>query len=161
LAKKPTERFAAMQEFAAALERCLPGTVECRGATPGPGARPDPSPTGKAIQPSRQSGSEEAARLHLAARYYLEKRTEEGVRKSINLYYQLLDNDPSFAVAWAGLALAYHALSVRGHASPTIASPKGKSAALRALELDDSLADAHTALAAILTGYDWDFAGAE
>jgi tetratricopeptide (TPR) repeat protein len=112
-------------------------------------------------RPSVPRAGDEGNRLYLAARYFLDKRTEEGNRRSIATYYQLLDKDPAFAPAWAGLAFAYHLLGVRGHASPTSASPKGKSAALQAIDLDDSLGEAHTALAVILLDYDWDFHGAE
>lgn len=103
----------------------------------------------------------EISRLYLAARYYLEKRTEEGLRTSIATYYRILDIDPSLALAWAGLASAYRHLSVWGHASPTSVCPKAKSAALRAIDLDDSLGEAHTTLAAVLMEYEWDLVQAE
>ncbi len=157
LAKKPAERFASMQAFAAALEGWLNSTAARSAADDAPGAR---APQ-EGRNPGQAPRSDEVSRLYLTARYFLEKRTEESNRKSIATYYQILDRDPSFAPAWAGLAFAYHLLGVRGHASPTSASPKGKSAALQALELDDSLAEAHTSLAAILLDHDWDFAGAE
>ncbi len=161
LAKKPAERFASMQEFATALEGHSHRTGAPSARTPGPGVRPDPLPIRKARSLGPPPGGDDAYRLYLAACYFLEKRTEEGLRKSIALYYQLLDKDPTFALGWAGLGFAYHLLSVRGYSSPNYASPKGMSAALRAIDLDDSLAEAHTTLGAILTGYLWDFAGAE
>ncbi len=64
-------------------------------------------------------------------------------------------------MAWAGLADAYNQLALWGHAPPTTACPKGKSAALRAIELEEHLPEAHSTLANILKDYDWDFTGAE
>src|SRR5262249_38868182 len=87
--------------------------------------------------------------------------TEEGLRKSIEFFNQALDRDPTYALAWAGLADAYHQLGHWGLAPPGTAYPRGKRAALRAIELDESLTEAHLALAVILKDYDWDFAGAE
>jgi tetratricopeptide (TPR) repeat protein len=103
----------------------------------------------------------EASRLCLKGRYHWNKRTERGLRESIAFFYQALDRDPTDARAWAGLADAYHQLGIWGHAPPTSACPRAKSAALKAIELDDSLEEAHAALAVVLKDYDWDFAGAE
>jgi tetratricopeptide (TPR) repeat protein len=141
---------------------------------PGPtlekGAESSQRSPGIAIHPAEPaSGAVEATpprdpeiqRLNLAAQYYLNKRTEEAHRKSIATYVQVLDKDPSSAWAWADLAAAYHLLGVRGYASPTNACPKAKSAALRAIALDNSLGKAHSILASIMLEYDWDLAGAE
>lgn len=156
LAKNPAERFASMQDFATALQGCLR-----RNASDCKPAPTTPAPAGNVVGSAGPPASDDVRRLCLAARYFLEKRTEDGNRKSIATYYEVLDKNPSYAPAWAGLAFAYHLLGVRGHASPTGASPKGKSAALHAIELDPSLAEAHTNLGIILMDYDWDFAGAE
>jgi tetratricopeptide (TPR) repeat protein/predicted Ser/Thr protein kinase len=103
----------------------------------------------------------EAHRLCLNGRYYWNKRTEDGLRKSIACYYQALDEVPTHALAWTGLADAYHQLGLWGHAPPISTGPRAKSAALKAIELDGSLGEAHTALAVILKDFDWDFDGAE
>lgn len=157
LAKKPAERFASMQEFAHALE----GNSWRAAEQPASGARFDRPPAADVPQLASTPERDEKQRLCLAARYYLEKRTEESHRKGIGTYTQILDKDPTFAPAWAGLAFAYHLLSVRGSASPTNACPKAKSAALRALAMDNSLGEAHSVLATILMEYDWDLTGAE
>jgi tetratricopeptide (TPR) repeat protein len=104
---------------------------------------------------------DEAYRLYLEGRYHWNKRTEDGLRKSIATFYQALDQNPNYAPAWAGLADAYQQLGLWGHAPATTASSKAKSAALRAIELDDSLVEAHSTLAVILKDYEWDFSGAE
>jgi serine/threonine protein kinase/Flp pilus assembly protein TadD len=157
LAKDPGHRFVSMHEFAEALggvsPRAAPLSTSNRQSEPAPQAET------KALE--RAADRRDKSRLHLAARYYLEKRTEETHRKSIATWYEILDQDPTFAPAWAGLALAYHLLSVRGYASPINACPKGKSAALRALSLDNSLGEAHSVLASIVMEYEWDLEGAE
>jgi tetratricopeptide (TPR) repeat protein len=151
LAKKPAERFRSTQEFASALQAHSPGAVSV----------PVPLPTETARNPNSSPTDDETRRLYLAARYHLEKRSEEAHRKSIATYYQILDRDPPWAPAWTGLAFAYHVLSAWGYASPTSACPKAKAAAQRALALDNSLGEAQGVLATILMEYEWDLAGAE
>ncbi len=162
LAKTPAERFASMEAFAAALQQHSHSSGERSPSAGEPTARTDPPPAEKANRSQHfPPGHDQAYRLYEAACYYLEKRTEEGLRKSIATCYQALDKDPSFALAWATLAHGYRLLGGSGHVSPTSVCPKGKSAALRAIALDDSLGQAHTALAAILMDYDWDLVRAE
>jgi serine/threonine-protein kinase len=147
LAKEPAARFATMEAFAAALEPFAHESV----AVP-PLAKPAQTPVPVAG---------EGARLQLAARYYMEKRTEDGVRQAIATYRHLLDADPACAPAWAGLASAYRLLSVWGHAAPTAACPKARAAALRAVTLDGTLGEAYSTLAAVQLEYDWDLTAAE
>ncbi|MCM2256044.1 MAG: protein kinase [Vicinamibacteria bacterium] len=104
------------------------------------------------------TGSEEAHRLYLQARYHWERRTEEGLRRSLELFESATLRDPRFALAHAGLADAWVALA---GAPPRETRPRAKAAALRALELDPELAEAEAALAMIRFVYDWDAAGAE
>jgi tetratricopeptide (TPR) repeat protein len=157
LAKEPARRFRSMQEFADALR----GYARRAGQRPAPGVGAAPAQAGYAPQPGPLPEGAETHRLHLAARHHLEKLTEEGHRKSIATYVQVLDQDPTYALAWARLAFAYHLLSVRGYAAPTDACPRAKSAALQALALDKSLGEASVVLAAIQMDHDWDLAGAE
>jgi serine/threonine protein kinase/Tfp pilus assembly protein PilF len=159
--KDPEARCPSAPDLARSLRALLSGS----DAAP-PRRRPAGRPRRASAaggQPPSRSGPEdgELYRLYLKGRYYWNKRTEDGLRKAIASFYQALDADPNYALAWAGLADAYHQLGIWGHAPPTSACPRGKSAALRALELDDSLGEAHTALAVILKDYDWDFAGAD
>jgi tetratricopeptide (TPR) repeat protein len=156
LAKKPVERFGSMQEFAQALEFGRQPKVQQLASKVQP-----PPASGNARNVFSAAPASDIERLYLAAQYYLERRSEESHRKSIATYTQILDLDPTHAPAWAGLAFAYHLLSVCGYVSPTNANPRAKSAVVRALSLDNSLAKAHSVLATIMNVYDWDLAGAK
>jgi serine/threonine protein kinase/tetratricopeptide (TPR) repeat protein len=103
----------------------------------------------------------EAHEAYLAGRFYWNKRTAEGLFKSIAYFEQALAKDPGYALAYAGLADSYHALPELTAVAVGEALPKARTAALKALELDDSLAEAHSALATVKEDYDWDWAGAE
>lgn len=103
--------------------------------------------------------SNEAYQLYLRARFHFNRRSAEGHKKAIEYLNQAIEKDPGFALAYAGLADAYAVPSTQ--LAPHEAMPKAKSAALRALELDDSLAEAHTSLGRVLAVYDWDWAGAD
>jgi len=103
--------------------------------------------------------NQEAYQLYLKGRFHWNKRTKEGLSKSIEYFNQAIDKDPSFALAYAGLADAY-VVPLIGTA-PKEAMPKAKAAAMRALELNESLAEAHTTLGRIFANYDWNWVAAE
>ncbi len=104
----------------------------------------------------------EAYRFYLKGRYYWNKRTPESLNKGIEYFQQAIDNDPSYALAYAGLADSYSLLgSTTGGLSPRENFPKARAAALKALEIDDALAEAHAALALVRLRYDWDWPAAE
>jgi serine/threonine protein kinase/Tfp pilus assembly protein PilF len=103
----------------------------------------------------------EAHEAYLAGRFYWNKRTAEGLTKSISYFEQAIAKDPAYALAYAGLADSYHALPELTTVPIGEALPKARTAALKALELDDSLAEAHSALATVKEDFDWDWAGAE
>jgi TolB-like protein len=105
----------------------------------------------------------QAYELYLQGRYFWNKRTESGFVKAIEYFNQALARDPNYAQAHAGLADAYALLGSLASAgiSRQEAMPKAKRSALRALQLDDSLAEAHTSLAFVLAQYEWDWQGAE
>ncbi len=105
--------------------------------------------------------SPETYRLYLQARYYANKRTLAGFEKSMQLFLQALAHDSSYASAYAGLAETYGLLPFYGGASSKESFPKAKAAALKAVELDGSLAEAHAALGFVLFYGDWDWAAAE
>jgi eukaryotic-like serine/threonine-protein kinase len=96
----------------------------------------------------------EAYQLYLRGRFYWNKRTGETLKKSIEYFNQAVEKDPSYALAYAGLADAYGLLPSYAASSPLEAFPKAKAAARKAIELDDSLAEAHTSLANALFNYD-------
>jgi serine/threonine-protein kinase len=105
----------------------------------------------------------EAYRLYLQGRYFWNKRTEKDIRKSIEYYNQALELDPNYALAYAGIADAYTNLSAGGYSPlhPAQGFPKAKEAALKALEIDNTLAEAHVPLGFVKDRYEWDFAAAE
>jgi serine/threonine protein kinase/Tfp pilus assembly protein PilF len=105
----------------------------------------------------------EAYQLYLKGRYFWNKRTEQDLRKSIGYFHQAIDLDPSYALAYSGLADCYSLLGwdLFGALPPREALPIAKAAALKALEIDDTLADAHNSLAWIQFAFDWNWPGAE
>jgi len=103
----------------------------------------------------------EAYQLYLRGRFYLNKRTPKDIEKSVDYFNQAIAVDPNYALAYAGLADAYALLSNYQAAPPREAMPKAKEAALKALSLDNDLAEAHTSLGFILGVYDYDFVGSE
>jgi len=102
----------------------------------------------------------EAYQLYLKGRYYSDKWTTEGMNRAITYYQQAIEKDPNYAVAYAGLAGAYFGVSSQ-FLSPNDAMPKVREAASRALETDETLAEAHTLLAIVKAFYEHDFPGAE
>jgi serine/threonine protein kinase/TolB-like protein/Tfp pilus assembly protein PilF len=114
----------------------------------------------KRLLAKRYTENTEAYRLYLKGRYYLSKMTKDGLRRGIEYFNQAIEADPSFALAFAGVADAYYGLSA-AHLPPREAMPKARAAAMRALQIDEELAEAHASLALVLAFYDWDWAGAE
>ncbi|MGE3467089.1 MAG: protein kinase [Pyrinomonadaceae bacterium] len=103
----------------------------------------------------------EAFQLYLKGEYSRQKASPEGVVESIEFYQRALENDPEYALAYQGLALAYRSAPAYGSMSPQDAFPKARDAAQKSLAIDPSLSTAYVALASIKATYDWDFAGAE
>ena len=98
---------------------------------------------------------------YLKGRYYFSQRTEDALHKSIGSFQQAITSDPAYAPAYSGLAEAYAMLGFRGSMPSKDALSGAKKAALKAIELDDSLAEPHASLAFIAETYDWDWPGAE
>jgi TolB-like protein/Tfp pilus assembly protein PilF len=98
---------------------------------------------------------------YLKGRYYFSQRTEDALHKSIASFQQAVTSDPAYAPAYSGLAEAYAMLGFRGSMPSKDALSGAKKAALKAIELDDSLAEPHASLAFIAETYDWDWPGAE
>ena len=109
----------------------------------------------------RYTDNTEAYQLYLRGRFYWNKRTEEGLKKGIDYFRQAIETDPKYALAHAGLADSFNVLASYSAVAPKDAFPKSKTAALRALEIDDKLAEAQASLAFVHFGYDWDWAAAE
>jgi eukaryotic-like serine/threonine-protein kinase len=103
----------------------------------------------------------EAYDLYLKGRYFWNQRTGESLQKSIEFFQRALDKDPKYALAWVGLADVYSVIpAYRGDITPVEAYPKARQAAERAVQLDDSLAEAHSALGTAL-GYQREWGTAE
>jgi TolB-like protein len=100
----------------------------------------------------------EAHEFYLRGRYFWNKRTGPDLQRAIDYFKQAIGKDPNFALAYAGLADSYVLLSVYSAGSPQDSLPSAKAAAKKAVELDDTLAEAHTSLGQILLFYDLDFA---
>jgi TolB-like protein/Tfp pilus assembly protein PilF len=102
----------------------------------------------------------EAYHLYLKGRYHWNKYAQQGLRKAIDYFSQAIEIDPTYALAYAGIADSYYRLS-NVYAPTTEAMPKAKAAALKALEIDETLAEAHAALGLINMSYDWNWRAAE
>lgn len=120
-----------------------------------------PGSAEKELLTKRYTENSEAHQLYLKGRYFWNKRTVEGLHKGIGYFSEAVDKDPSYALAYVGLADSYSLLSDYGGLPPKQTYPQAKEAAERALELDERLAEAHAALAFIKAAYDWDWPGAE
>jgi serine/threonine protein kinase/tetratricopeptide (TPR) repeat protein len=103
----------------------------------------------------------EAYQLYLKGNYFLKRLTPEGIQKSLEYFQQAIKKDPTCAWAYKGIAGYYVTLGFFDFLPPRVAFPKAKKAAEKALELDDTLAEAHQSMASVKLHYDWDWMGAE
>jgi serine/threonine protein kinase/Tol biopolymer transport system component/Tfp pilus assembly protein PilF len=104
----------------------------------------------------------EAYHAYLKGRYFWNKRSEEGLKKGIEHFQHAIDEDPGYAAAFAGVSDCYTILVVRYGLASKEGIPKAKAAAMKALEIDETLAEAHTSLAhALLHNWEWDKAERE
>jgi TolB-like protein/Tfp pilus assembly protein PilF len=103
----------------------------------------------------------EAYDLYLKGRYNWNKRTSQGFQQAVQSFNQAIAKDPGYARAYAGLADSYALMSAYYLAPPSELIPQARAAALKALELDKDLADAHVSLALIAQNYDWDWQTSE
>lgn len=103
----------------------------------------------------------EAYQLYLKGRFNWNRRTNVLLKQAVDFFKQAIEKDPNYALAYSGLAETYVLFPSWGVASSKVSMPLAKTAALRALELDDSLAEAHAALGAYLTEYEYDRIGGE
>jgi TolB-like protein/Flp pilus assembly protein TadD len=108
--------------------------------------------------------SNEAYQLYLKGRFYYNKRSEEGMQKALDKFQQAIEKDPNFALAYSGVADTYDLLGTPdagGTMPPNEALPKARAAAMKALEIDESLAEPHVSLAHVKYYYDRDWPAAE
>jgi len=109
----------------------------------------------------RYTDNLEAYNLYVQGRYFWNKRTEEGLKKAIDYFEQALKLDPRYALAFTGIADAYSMLSAYNFLSPHETNPKARETVLKALEIDNTLAEAYTSLGHIKERYDFDWQGSE
>jgi len=109
----------------------------------------------------RPTANGEAYQLYLKGRFFWNKRTEESIRKGIEYFRQAIEVDPTYALAYAGLAESYMPLAWWGYLPAAEAYPKVKAWALKALEIDDRLAEAHSPLGCVLFMYEHDLESGE
>jgi TolB-like protein/DNA-binding winged helix-turn-helix (wHTH) protein/Tfp pilus assembly protein PilF len=119
------------------------------------------TPSEQARLASARPVNPEAHEAYLKGRYYWNKRTRSSLKKSVQYFEQAIAKDPSYAVAYAGLADSYSLFSRYEILPSREAYPKAKAAALKALQIDDHLAEAHATLGEVKASYDWDWASAE
>ena len=107
------------------------------------------------------TASPEAHDLYLHGRFFYEKRSEDGLRRALGYFRQAIAQDSEYALAYSGLADTYSFLSAFGFGAPHELFPQAKAAALRALQLDSTLPEAHTSLGFTQLFYDWDWPAAD
>ncbi|MGH9948236.1 MAG: TPR end-of-group domain-containing protein [Pyrinomonadaceae bacterium] len=109
----------------------------------------------------RYTDNNAAYQLYLNGRHHLAKRTKVDILKGIEYFQQAIKIDPDFALAFSSVAESYNVMPSHGYLSPAEVTPPARAAAERALAIDPSLTEAHTALASILSNVDWNWTEAE
>jgi tetratricopeptide (TPR) repeat protein len=122
-------------------------------------------PTLSGVEMSRMekqyTANAEAFQLYLKGRFYWNKRTGPDLRRAVPFFEQAIEKDPNYALAYTGMADTYALIAVYKNEPARAVMPKAKEAALKALALDDNLAEAHASLGQISDYYDYDFVTAE
>ena len=103
----------------------------------------------------------EAYELYLNGRFHWNKRTEEQLNNAVDYFTQAIEKDPSYALAYVGLADVYLVLPQYGRLASSVAAPRAQEALTRALEIDRDLAEAHASLGLLKANFQWDWTGAE
>jgi serine/threonine-protein kinase len=109
----------------------------------------------------KYTSSNEAYQLYLKGRYHWSRRTKDDLDKAIDSYKKAIEIDPNFALAYAAIAEAYNSMGKNPDVAPKDSIPLAKAAAMRALEIDPLLPEAHSALGDSLAIYDWNWAESE
>jgi serine/threonine-protein kinase len=105
-------------------------------------------------------GNVELHDLYLRGLYYCNRQTEEALKMGASIFEQIIVQDPSYALAFSGLAHCYLSLGLSGSVAPKDVMPKASAVAKKALELDNTLAEAYTSLGSVKAVYDWEWAEA-
>jgi serine/threonine protein kinase/tetratricopeptide (TPR) repeat protein len=123
--------------------------------------RPTLSGVEQSLAEKQFTANAEAFQLYLKGRFYWNKRTPPDLRRAIPYFEQAIEKDPNYAMAYSGLADTYSLLTGYSNAPARELMPKAKAAALKALSLDDKLAEGHASLGQVVHSYDYDFVTAE
>jgi len=115
----------------------------------------------KRLLSKRPTEDVEAYQYYLQGLFYWNKWTQSDFKKAADYFTLAVQKDPRYALSYAGLADTYSLLGDAGYLPPSEAWPKAKAAAMRALEIDETLAEAHTSLGLVKEHFDWDWTGAE
>ena len=153
--REMTDVFEIQDEISSAIV----GTLKVRLASQSGSGTEAPKPQVPLVK--RYTENLDAYNLYLKGRYELYKMTREGLDLSKHLFEQAIALDPNYALAHDGLAYCWYSEGFLGFVAPKEAMPKAKAAVRRAIELDESVAEAHATLGVILALYDWDWPGAE
>lgn len=117
--------------------------------------------TEKKLLTKRYTANTEAYHLYLKGRFHGNKRTKEGLMNGVGYFQQAIDVDPNYALAYTGLADAYALFGLNRLLPANETLPRARAAAMKALAIDNTLAEAHGSLALVKTIYEWDWVGAE
>ena len=123
--------------------------------------RPTLSGVDQSRMDKQYTANAEAFQLYLKGRFYWNKRTAPDLQRAIPFFQQAIEKDPNYALAYTGLADTYALIATYSNEPARDVMPKAKEAALKALALDDNLAEAHASLGQITSYYDYDFVTAE
>ncbi len=123
--------------------------------------RPTLSGVDQSRMDKQYTANAEAFQLYLKGRFYWNKRTPPDLQRAIPFFQQAIEKDPNYALAYSGLADTYALIAAYTNQPAREVMPKAKEAALKALALDDNLAEAHASLGQITAYYDYDFVTAE
>lgn len=110
---------------------------------------------------AQHTNSTEAYQQYIKGRFYWNKRTADGFQKAVQYFHAAVEKDPDYALAYSGLADVYSLLGDYGIEPGKESGPKAKAAALKALEIDDQLAEGHCSLGNVLSLVEWNFPKAE
>ncbi|MCK4991521.1 MAG: tetratricopeptide repeat protein, partial [Bacteroidales bacterium] len=113
------------------------------------------------ISKKRQTDNIEAFNLYLQGRHFWIQEGRDDLDKSIEYYKRALELDPDFALAYSGIAMSYTSYAWYGYSPRRDVIPQAKNAAMKALEIDNTLGEAHAELAFTQLAYDWDWSGSE
>jgi tetratricopeptide (TPR) repeat protein len=115
----------------------------------------------KQLLAKRHTENPEAKRLYDLGRYHMNKRTLKGFEKGIDYFKQAIKKDPGYALAYSGLSDCYSLAAWYGLMDPKGILPRAKEASIKAIELDDELAEAYASRAMVAVYYEWDWEGGE